>query len=194
MLNTSVTIEKNKLIASKKQLLWIAMISISMFFAGLLSALIIERKDVNTWQGFVLPDYFLFSTIIICLSSLLLFFYKKKLKENKSVFGIFFSVLILGFAFTYYQVQGWEILLESGIKFLGPSWNKAGGYLYVLTLMHLLHLFGGLIALIVSNVKIKRNLYNSSNYLGLQLTSTYWHFLTFLWIVLFIFLKTSIVV
>ena len=89
------------------------------------------------------------------------------------------------------QMQGWQILLNQEIKFVGPEWNKGGGFLYVLTLMHFLHLLGGLIAILVSMVKAKKKKYSMNNYLGLELTSTYWHFLTILWVILFIFLKTS---
>ena len=40
--------------SSLKLLLWVGMVSISMFFAGLLSAFIVEKADVNTWQGFMI--------------------------------------------------------------------------------------------------------------------------------------------
>jgi len=85
---------------------------------------------------------------------------------------------------------GWQHLLDQEIKFVGPQWNKGGGFLYVLTLMHMLHLFGGMIAILVTIIKAKRNFYSIENYLGLQLASTYWHFLTILWLVLFFFLKS----
>jgi cytochrome c oxidase subunit 3 len=61
--------------------------------------------------------------------------------------------------------------------------------LYILTLTHLLHLVGGLVGLCISTIKSKQNLYSINNYLGLELTSIYWHFLTILWIILFTFLK-----
>lgn len=184
------SVEKEKRLASKKQLLWLAMASISMFFAALLSALIVEKGDVNSWEGLSLPDYFIYSTLIIVFSSVLLLFYKRQIKHGKKVFNIFSFVFILGLFFTYFQLKGWKYLLDDGVYFLGSNWNKAGGYLFVLTLAHLLHLFGGLIAVLVSIIKLKRNLYSRSNYLGLELTSTYWHYLTILWIVLFFFLDS----
>ena len=55
-------------------------------------------------------------------------------------------------------------LLNQEIKFVGPQWNKGGGFLYVLTLMHMLHLFGGMIALTVALFKAKRNRYSIKNY------------------------------
>ena len=191
--------------SSLKLLLWVAMVSISMFFAGLLSAFIVEKADVNNWQGFtlsptvleiadkvfILPNYFVLSTGIIILSSLVLFFVKKKLRNGKSVFSLVFTVLILGILFSGFQVLGWQQLSNQGVYFMGAGWNKAGGFLFILTLMHLLHLAGGLIALSISAVKSKKNLYSIDNYSGLELTSIYWHFLTVLWIIIFSFLKSS---
>ena len=184
------TLEQEKRSSSKKQLLWLAMVSISMFFAAFISALIVEKGDVNSWEGLRLPDYFIYSTLIIILSSILLLFYKRSLRKGVKVFNFFLCVFVLGLCFTYFQVKGWQELLDNGVYFLGSNWNKAGGYLFILTLMHLLHLFGGLIAVLVSATKLKRDLYSSSNYLGLELTSTYWHFLTVLWVVLFFFLDS----
>ena len=76
-----ITVEKN----AKTQLLWIGMGSILMFFAGLTSAYIV-RKPEGDWLDFVLPEYFTFSTIVIVLSSLLLFFVKGRLKNKKSIY------------------------------------------------------------------------------------------------------------
>tara|TARA_B110000116_G_scaffold128468_1_gene111423 strand:+ start:109 stop:714 length:606 start_codon:yes stop_codon:yes gene_type:complete len=193
---------KNKV---RKQLLWVAMVSISMFFGGLISAFIVEKANINTWQGFtlsstvleiadkvlILPNYFVLSTGIIILSSLLLFFAKKKLRNGESVFSLVFTVLILGILFSGFQVLGWQQLSNQGVYFMGEGWNKAGGFLFILTLMHLLHLAGGLIALSISAVKSKKNLYSIDNYSGLELTSIYWHFLTVLWVIIFSFLKSS---
>ena len=177
---------KNKV---RKQLLWVAMVSISMFFAGLISVLIVGKADVNTWQAFILPNYFVLSTGVIILSSLVLLFVKKKLRKEESVFSLVFTVLILGLLFSYFQIKGWQQLTNQGIYLTGDGSNKSGSFLYVLTVAHLLHLIGGLIALFSNTIKSKRNLYSIDNYSGLELTSIYWHFLTVLWIILFCFLK-----
>jgi cytochrome c oxidase subunit 3 len=51
------------------------------------------------------------------------------------------------------------------------------------------HLAGGVVALVFASVKSKLNLYSADNCLGIDLTMMYWHFLTVLWLYLFIFLK-----
>ncbi len=173
----------------KKQLLWVALVSISMFFASMLSAFIVEKADVGNWKVFILPDQFEISTAIILVSSFLLFFIKPLLKREKSIFGLVFIVLILGVLFSYFQIKGWQQLTTEGVYLTGVGSNVAGSFLYILTLTHLLHLVGGLVGLCISTIKSKQNLYSINNYLGLELTSIYWHFLTILWIILFTFLK-----
>ena len=173
----------------KKQLLWVALVSISMFFASLLSAFIVEKADVLNWNEFILPNYFVLSTGVIILSSLLLLFIRRKLRKQESVFSLVFTVLILGILFSYFQIKGWQQLTNQGIYLTGAGSNISGSFLYVVTLTHLLHLVGGLVGLCISTIKSKQNLYSINNYLGLELTSIYWHFLTVLWIILFAFLK-----
>ncbi len=173
----------------KKQLLWISLAAISMFFASMLSAFIVERADVRNWKEFILPNYFLFSTVVILLSSLVLFFIKPHLKKEKSIFSLVLSALILGILFTYFQIKGWQQLTNQGIYLTGVGSNISGSFLYILTLTHLLHLAGGLVGLCISTIKSKQNLYSINNYLGLELTAIYWHFLTILWVILFAFLK-----
>lgn len=173
-----------------KSMLFLGMVSISMFFAGLTSAYIVRKADVNrNWMDFILPDWFLVSTIVIVLSSFLLFFVKRRLKNNNSVFGLVCSVLILGLIFSFIQFKGWEQLISQGVFLTGEGSNAAGSFLYVLTLAHLAHLFGGIIALIFATVNAKLRLYTIDSYLSLKLISMYWHFLTILWVLLFLFLK-----
>jgi cytochrome c oxidase subunit 3 len=76
-----------------------------------------------------------------------------------------------------------------GVYLTGEGSNVAGSFLYILTLSHLVHLAGGLIALFVAAINIKTKKYNSKSFLGLEITAIYWHFLSVLWIYLFFFLK-----
>jgi cytochrome c oxidase subunit III len=171
-----------------KQLLWVGMGSIAMFFAGLTSAYIVRKAEGN-WTEFILPEWFWYSTITIIFSSAVLILAKQKIKKDKSIFSLVLSVFILGGLFSFFQLNGWKELINQGVYLTGEGSNVAGSFLYVLTLSHLVHLIGGLIALLVTAINAKRNKYNAKNYLGLEITSIYWHFLSILWIYLFFFLK-----
>ena len=71
---------------------------------------------------------------------------------------------------------------------LNGSRNKSSSYIYVFTFIHFLHWLGGVIALLVIFIRSLQLKYSSENYLGIQLGSTYWHFLGILWIYLYAFL------
>ena len=173
---------------SSKQMLWIGMAGITMFFAGLTSAYIVRKAEGN-WTEFILPEWFWYSTITIALSSVVLILAKQKIKKDKSVFSLVLSVFMLGLLFSFFQLNGWKELTNQGIYLTGEGSNVSGSFLYVLTLSHLVHLIGGLIALLVTAINAKRKKYSAENYLGLEITSIYWHFLSILWIYLFFFLK-----
>ena len=180
----AMTVENN----AKKQLLWIGMGSILMFFGGLTSAYIVRKPEGN-WMEFILPEYFTFSTVIIVLSSILLFFVKGELRKNNSAFQLVLSVLLLGLLFTFFQFKGWQQLIAQGVYLTGEGSNASGSFLYVLTLAHLVHLFGGLIALLYVTIQSKEKVFTIENSLAIDLTSVYWHFLALLWLFLYALLN-----
>ncbi len=68
------------------------------------------------------------------------------------------------------------------------SRDKASSYLLMITVVHFLHLIGGLIYLLVILRGSAKGLYLGKNTLRLELCGTYWHFLDGLWIYLLLFL------
>jgi cytochrome c oxidase subunit 3 len=71
---------------------------------------------------------------------------------------------------------------------INKQFNSASGYLYVLSFLHLLHLIGGLIYLLILIIMTFLGRITSENQLKPKLAGIYWHFLDFLWIYLFFFL------
>jgi cytochrome c oxidase subunit 3 len=65
--------------------------------------------------------------------------------------------------------------------------NTASSFLYVLTIMHLLHVILGLGVLVALFIRNQKGLYHSENVVGLRIGGYFWHFLGLLWISLFIF-------
>ena len=91
--------------------------------------------------------------------------------------------------FVYFQFKGWQELTLQGVYLTGEGSNVAGSFLYVLTLAHLVHLVGGIIALIFAIYFSLKKIYSTDNMLSFKLISTYWHFLGVLWLFLYLFLK-----
>lgn len=174
---------------SAKPLLWISMISMAMIFAGLTSALVVRKAEGN-WLAYDFPIWFYISTALIILSSFTMNWAKKSVKKDDfetAQKGLNWTI-ILGLGFALSQYLTWGALYDEGIYFTGPGSNASGSFLYVLTLLHLLHLAGGIIALLITAFKAKRGLYSSQNSIGIELCAIFWHFLDFLWLYLFLFL------
>ena len=175
---------KNK---SAKLLLWVGIAGISMFFAGLTSAYIVRKAEGN-WLEFQLPDWFLLSTIVIVISSIYLIIASRKINQNKDAIIWLFVALLLGCVFAFSQVKGWQVLVQQGVYLTGEGSNVSSSFLYVITLSHLAHLVGGLITLLVTSLNAKKGKYSTENYLGIELTSIYWHYLAGLWLYLYFFM------
>jgi cytochrome c oxidase subunit 3 len=174
---------------ARKSLLYWAMGSMTIFFSGFCSAYIVIMGNGN-WMTFELPDLFYISTAVIIASSLSLFMAQNAAKKNnnKMVVAGLGITFVLGLVFCALQFASWGALIDNKIFFAGKGSNVAGSIMYVITFLHFVHIAFGLIALLVSFIKATRNRYNSANYLGLSLTSIFWHFLDILWVVLFLFL------
>ena len=74
-----ITLRQNK---TYKQLLWIGIGSIVMFFGGLTSAYIVRKAEGN-WLEFDMPIWFTISTIAVIASSTSLWFASQNIKNNK---------------------------------------------------------------------------------------------------------------
>ena len=105
---------------AKKMMLWFGIISLVMTFGGLTSAFIVSSTREDWLNNFVLPDAFTYSTIVILISSILFFFAKKAiLKAQHSLStSLLLGVLVLGIAFIYSQVVGFNQIINSGYKLL----------------------------------------------------------------------------
>lgn len=170
-------------------LMWLGIGSIVMAFAGLTSAYIVRRGDGN-WLEFQLPGMFYISTAVILISSVTINLALSGLKKGnkQQVKSMLLITLLLGFAFMITQFLAWGDLTSQNIFFTGKASNAAGSFLYVLTGLHLAHLVGGIISLIVVNVRNILGKYSSEDFLGVRICAIYWHFLDGLWVYLFLFL------
>lgn len=171
-------------------LLWIGLVSIIMFFAGLTSAVIVSSTSAS-WKFFSLPTTFWHSSIVIVLSSITYQFGYYSIKKNKlySAKLLFITTLFLGFLFIYFQYVGLSNLYQQGIYATGNKSTNSSSYFYVLTVLHIAHLLFGIISLGIVSIKTLFNKYNSETISRIKLSLTYWHFLGVLWVYLFLFLS-----
>lgn len=176
----------NKKMHPHKFTMWIAIASIIMLFAGLTSAFIVKSNKEN-WTTVEIPTIFWISTAVLLLSSVTITLALRFFKKNEmSKYRLFLATTaLLGVAFLILQWMGFrEIWYNQHVTFKGAG---AGQFLYVIFGFHLVHVLGGVIALLVMIIKRfigKVKVYNS---VSLELMATYWHFVDFLWVYLLVF-------
>ena len=180
--------EKNK--RAKKMMLWFAIISLIMSFAAWTSAFIVSSSRPDWLKDFQLPDSFVISTIVIMISSLSFILAKRALKwQNQKATTIWLLVtLLLGTIFIFNQFNGFQQIINQGYNFTGPTSNVTMSYIYLIAMVHILHVIVGLICLLVVIYNHFKQKYQTENMLGFELAATFWHFIDILWIYLFLFL------
>lgn len=169
-----------------RYLMWIALVSIIMMFAGLSSAFIVKRSQAN-WISYNIPLAFYYSTAVILFSSIGIIIAKKSFSErmmSRYTFWLGITAL-LGMAFVILQYYGFLELWSQGVT---VSRNVSFSFLYVIVGLHALHVLGGLVALIVlffQSLSRKTRVYSP---VYIRIMATYWHFVDVLWLYLLIFL------
>ena len=182
--------QKSRNARSYKLILLFSMVSMIMMFAGLTSAFVVSKSRVDWLKDFQLPPAFYYSTIAIIGCSVTFHLAKKAImKDDQSKTTVFLlSTLLLGLLFVVLQFVGFGQIVENGYYFTGSGSSITSTFLYVVTVVHLIHLAGGLISLLIIIYNHFKQKYNSSQTLGIELGAMYWHFLDILWVYLFLFL------
>ena len=172
-------------------MLWLGMISMSMTFAGLTSAYVVSSSRADWIQQIDLPFDFTISSLILILSSVTFYLAFKMLKmKNFKITQLLLCVtLLLALAFIYFQIQGFNGIIDTGYYFTGPESSITTSYLYILVLLHMAHLGAGIIIVLYVLLNSFKGLYFKGNTLGFELALTFWHFLDILWLYLYLFVS-----
>lgn len=166
--------------------LWVFMVSVVMIFISLSSAYIVKKAE-GDWLLIQFPEMFKATSLLIVLSSISMHFAYIASKRN-NLFNIRLGLVvtaILAIGFGVGQYMAWGDLVAQKIFFVG---NPAGSFIYVFTGLHVAHLLGGLIFLLIVLRRAFAYEVHSKSMLSIQLCTTYWHFLGGLWLYLYLFL------
>jgi cytochrome c oxidase subunit 3 len=182
--------DKGKLDLTPKRFnMWLILFSSFMFFAALTSGFIVYIGGKGHALKLNLPEAFMYSTGIIVVSSLTMYLASnaaKKLQFAKQR-SFLWLTFILGLAFLGMQVYAWYVLtFEMKAYFINP--NASISFVYVFSLMHLLHILAGLVLIIISLVSTYRKTPQVINLFRMEMTSIFWHFVDIIWIYLYVFL------
>lgn len=181
---------EEKSIRAKKMMLWFGIASLIMSFAGWTSAFVVSRTREDWLEDFQLPEAFIISAVIIIISSFTFIIAKRALKsaKNQATSIWLLITLALGIAFIYNQFKGFDEIIAAGYNFTGPTSNITMSYIYLIAMVHIVHVAVGLICLLVVIYNHFKQKYKAGNMLGFELAATFWHFVDLLWLYLFLFL------
>jgi cytochrome c oxidase subunit 3 len=186
----SILEEKKRKERSAKLILLFAMASMTMMFAGITSAFVVSKSRADWLKDFQLPTAFYWSTLVIIGCSVTFHLAKLAIKkdQNSKTSMYLLLTLLLGCSFVGLQFLGFNQIIAEGYYFTGQASSITTTFLYIVTLVHLLHLAGGIISLLIIIYNHFKQKYNSAQTIGIELGAMYWHFLDVLWVYLFLFL------
>ena len=167
--------------------LYVLMAVIGVLFS-LFSVAYIGRMAYGDWRILPEPTLLWFNTGVIMLNSFTFSRATINAREGdiKRTREYLLLAGVLTFGFIIGQLFVWRELVSFGYF---VSTNPSYAFFYLLTALHILHLFGGLIAWLIVTYKSFIPQKETSDFsLKVNLCAIYWHFLLIVWTLLFVML------
>jgi cytochrome c oxidase subunit 3 len=183
----------------------VGLTGIVMIFISFSSAYVVRqglptldpRTDVllHDWFPVPLPKLLLINTAVLLISSLTMEIARRQaarkaaLAQLVSVPGVSMHAkeevswlaltVVLGLSFLAGQWMAWRELAASGFYVAS---SPSSSFVYLLTGMHGVHLFGGVVALLTAGAASLLRRPADSQAIAVDVTGWYWHFMAFLWV------------
>lgn len=175
---------------------YLMMMALGIFGSGImflfLAVIFIRKMSVSGQGSIEIPPAFSFSTVTLLLSSVSLTLANQMIiKERYQLAYNWCTItLALGVGFCLLQWAGWQVLFAQNqtMKQAFPA------FLFIFTGLHFMHILLGLMGLVIITFHAHQNreyvdgfiqTLNPANRTFLKMTTWFWHFLDFLWVVLF---------
>jgi cytochrome c oxidase subunit III len=167
-----------------------AKIGLGVFLAvvGCLFTLLISaysmRMEMGEWRPAPVPKLLWLNTGMLILSSGALQWAQVAARRGRMdrVRACLLAGGVFALAFLAGQLVAWRQLDAAGYYLTA---NPAAAFFYLITGVHGLHILGGLVALGRTMDKAWQGVAAGEVRLSIELCATYWHFLLFVWLVLF---------
>ncbi len=143
-----------------------------------------ERMLFSDWHSMPEPWVLWLNTGVLVLSSVALQ-WARTAAHNGDIGDVRSGLLTggaLALLFLAGQFVAWQQLMALGYYVSG---SPANGFFYMITTLHGLHLFGGLVVLGHATAKLWRGVELDKMRMTVELCAIYWHFLLVVWLVLF---------
>ena len=170
-------------VPAKKMAMWLFIIADTATFAGCLVAYGFIRNATPDWpRPFHSITNVAFMTFILLTSSLTMLIGVRSAQQNNKS-GAFRWMMItagLGILFAVLHIREWFGMFAEGATLFHNPWGTPlfGSAFFSITGLHLLHVTGGVIALIVVGIRYLGGRYKADD---LEVTGLYWHFVDLVW-------------
>jgi cytochrome c oxidase subunit III len=170
-------------IPTKKLAMWLFIIADSATFAACLVAYGFLRNATPNWPR---PFHSLTSaalmTFILITSSLtmLLAIESARAEQKQKAFRWMIITALLGFIFALLHLREWFNLIGEGMRMFKNPWGTGifGASFFSITGLHLMHVSGGVIALVAVGLRYLGGRYRADD---IEVTGLYWHFVDLVW-------------
>jgi len=170
-------------VPAKKMAMWLFIIADSATFAGCLVAYGFTRNATPDWpRPFHSITNVAAMTLILLTSSLtmLLGIRSAQRADKPGAFRWTMITAVLGVLFACLHLREWMGMIAEGATLFHNPWGTPlfSSLFFSITGLHLLHVTGGVIALIAVGIRYQGGRYNADD---LEITGLYWHFVDLVW-------------
>lgn len=164
------------------------LLSLSVLFTASIVGILVVRAKAATWPPVgapPLPAGLWVSTGLILVSSWTLSAGYRRFSQGAVEVAANYLLVtnLLALVFLANQILNWRALWPA---FAARAFALYAFSFFLLTVLHALHVVGGVVSLAVVSVKARRARLTLQ---GLSYAATYWHFLTVMWLVIFALLQ-----
>ena len=170
-------------VPAKKMAMWLFIIADSATFAGCLVAYGFIRNGSPNWpRPFHSITNVALMTFILLTSSLTMLIGIRSAQKGDKAGGFRWTMItaVLGILFAILHIREWMGMIGEGATLFHNPWGTPlfSSFFFSITGLHLLHVTGGVIALIAVGLRYQGGRYQADD---IEITGLYWHFVDLVW-------------
>jgi cytochrome c oxidase subunit III len=170
-------------VPAKKMAMWLFIIADTATFAGCLVAYGFIRNATPDWPRpfHSITNVALMTFILLTSSLTMLIGIRSAQKGDKGgAFRWTIITAVLGILFAVLHIREWLGMIGEGATLFHNPWGTPlfSSTFFSITGLHLLHVTGGVVALIAVGIRYQGGRYKADD---LEITGLYWHFVDLVW-------------
>ena len=176
--------------------MWLFLVTVTMAFAGWTSAYVVQMSFLKPEERilFQLPDLLWNNLAVILFGSITMQFtmWATRREEYRQAWISMALTALIGILFLYGQYEAWKLVAADLPPVDARRKDNLIAYFYLFVLVHGAHIIAAILTGSVTAIRIfRRRLPKERLVRTTELTLIFWHFLTVIWIYLFVFLQVT---